>query len=347
MFAARLVCLRSLPTAAFHKALIQGPSAARNTALKSHQWLLQPNQGHATKARFGLRRAKSAREELKEAAFEPSMGTATKIDLTGRLIVAGGAVVGLGALCYYGLGMSNEIGAIERAVIWPEYVKDRIRSTYMYFAGSIGLTALSAVAVSRSPALMSLMMRGSWLAIGATFAAMIGAGMLLRSISYEQSPGSKHLAWMLHAGVMGAVLAPLTLLGGPLLIRAAWYTTGIVGGLSTVAMCAPSEKFLNMGGPLGVGLGLVLASSIGSAFLPPTSVFGAGLYSVAIYGGLVLFGMFLLYDTQKVIKRAETYPLYGVQKFDPINSCLGIYTDTLNIFIRVAMMLSGGVRKTG
>lgn len=38
-------------------------------------------------------------------------------------------------------------------------------------------------------------------AIGATFAAMIGAGMLVRSISYEHSPVPKHLAWMLHAGV--------------------------------------------------------------------------------------------------------------------------------------------------
>lgn len=37
-------------------------------------------------------------------------------------------------------------------------------------------------------------------AIGATFAAMIGAGMLVRSISYEHSPIPKHLAWMLYAG---------------------------------------------------------------------------------------------------------------------------------------------------
>ena len=33
-----------------------------------------------------------------------------KIDQMGRWFVAGGAAVGLGALCYYGLGMSNEIG---------------------------------------------------------------------------------------------------------------------------------------------------------------------------------------------------------------------------------------------
>ncbi|KAK1794144.1 hypothetical protein P4O66_011049 [Electrophorus voltai] len=272
----------------------------------------------------------------------PSPAKTSAVDNMGRIILAGGAAVGLGALCYYGLGMSNEIGAIEKAVIWPQYVKDRIHATYMYFAGSVGLTALSAVAVSRSPALMGLMMRGSWLAIGATFAAMIGAGMLVRSISYEHSPVPKHLAWMLHAGVMGAVIAPLTLLGGPLMVRAAWYTAGIVGGLSTVAMCAPSEKFLSMGGPLAVGFGVVFASSLGSMFLPPTSVFGAGLYSVAVYGGLVLFSMFLLYDTQKVIKRAEIHPIYAVQKYDPINACMGIYVDTLNIFTRLVMILANG-----
>uniref|UniRef100_A0A8C8VHN0 Growth hormone inducible transmembrane protein n=1 Tax=Pelusios castaneus TaxID=367368 RepID=A0A8C8VHN0_9SAUR len=343
MLAARLGCLRTLPCRGLRPALTQTFPALRNSSIKASRWFLQPSKGYASNARMGVRRRKIG-QEIKEAAFEPAKETAFKIDQMGRWIVAGGAAVGLGALCYYGTGMSNEIGVIEKSVIWPQYVKDRIRSTYMYFAGSVGLTALSAVAVSRSPALMSLMMRGSWLAIGATFAAMIGAGVLVRSISYEGNPGAKHLAWMLHAGVMGAVVAPLTLLGGPLLMRAAWYTAGVVGGLSTVAMCAPSEKFLNMGGPLGVGLGLVLVSSVGSMFLPPTSAFGAGMYSIAIYGGLILFSMFLLYDTQKVIKRAETHPvpMYGVAKYDPINSCLGIYTDTLNIFIRLAVMLASG-----
>ncbi|XP_039926520.1 growth hormone-inducible transmembrane protein [Hirundo rustica] len=340
MLAARLVCLRALPCQTIRPTITQASPALRSSSIKAYR-LWQPSQGYASRVRTGTRRGKLG-QEVKEAAFEPSAEAALKADRLGKFIVAGGAAVGLGALCYYGMGMSSEIGAIERAAIWPQYVKDRIQSTYMYFAGSIGMTALSAVAVSRSPALMNLMTKGSWLAIGATFAAMIGAGMLVRSIPYENNPVAKHAAWMLHSGVMGAVVAPLAFLGGPLLIRAAWYTAGIVGGLSTVAMCAPSEKFLNMGGPLGIGLGFVIASSIGSMFLPPTSAFGAGLYSVAVYGGLVLFGMFLLYDTQLVVKRAETLPVYGVAKYDPINACLGIYTDTLNIFIRVATMLAGG-----
>lgn len=59
---------------------------------------------------------------------------------------------------------------------------------------------------------------------------------------------------------------------------------------------------------------------LGSLFLPPTTALGAGLYSMSIYGGLVLFSLFLLYDTQKIIKRAEEHPVYAERPFDPVNA---------------------------
>lgn len=34
----------------------------------------------------------------------------------GKAAIAGGAAVGLGALCYYGLGLGNESGAIDRSM---------------------------------------------------------------------------------------------------------------------------------------------------------------------------------------------------------------------------------------
>ena len=34
----------------------------------------------------------------------------------GKAFLAGSSVVGLGALCFYGMGMSNEVGAIDKAV---------------------------------------------------------------------------------------------------------------------------------------------------------------------------------------------------------------------------------------
>ncbi|XP_035825785.1 growth hormone-inducible transmembrane protein [Aplysia californica] len=294
-------------------------------------------QMYASETRSGIGRH-SKRKSMKETLMAPAGDTAFNM---GKGLVAGGAVVGIGALCFYGLGLSSQPGALERSVTWSPVVRQRIRDTYMYFGGSLAITALSAVAAARSPAVMNFMMKNSLLSIGATIAAMIGSGMVCRSIPYREGFGSKQMAWMVHAGIMGAVVAPLTLLGGPLLVRAAWYTAGVVGGLSAVAMCAPSEKFLNMGGILGAGLGVVFVSSLGSAFFPPTTALGAGLYSLSIYGGLVLFSLFLLYDTQRIIKLAEVYPVYAERPFDPVNASISIYIDTINIFIRIAMMLAG------
>merc|ERR1712079_621170 len=223
---------------------------------------------------------------------------------------------------------------------------DRVRDTYFYFGSSLAATAGTAVAAFRTPAVMNLVSRGGFIAMGVSIAAMIGSGMVARSIPYQPGVGTKQLAWLAHCAVIGAVIAPMCLLGGPVLTRAAWYTAGMVGGPSTVAVCAPSDKFLYMGGPLAMGLGVVFCASIASNFLPPTTALGAGMYSIAIYGGLILFGGFILYDTQKIIYKAERHPVgYGVQKYDPINSSMGIYTDTINIFIRIAQILAGGNRR--
>ena len=54
-----------------------------------------------------------------------------------------------------------------------------------------------------------------------TIAPLIGSGAVVRSIEYRPGFGAKQLAWMAHAGIVGAVIAPLSFLGGPLLIRAA------------------------------------------------------------------------------------------------------------------------------
>jgi len=97
-----------------------------------------------------------------------------------------------------------------------------------------------------------------------------------RSIEYQPGLGAKQLAWAVHCAILGAVIAPICFMGGPILTRAALYTGGIVGGLSTIAVCAPSDKFLYMGGPLAIGLGVVFASSLASMWLPPTTALGAG-----------------------------------------------------------------------
>jgi len=109
--------------------------------------------------------------------------------------------------------------------------------------------------------------------------------------------------------------------------------TGVtMGSLGLVAYNAPSEQFLNWGGPLAVGLGGMLGVSLLSMMYPGSPA----LTNIWLYGGLALFSAFVLYDVQKVMHRAKTQKVY-----DPISGSIGIYLDAINIFVRFAMILGG------
>ena len=53
---------------------------------------------------------------MKEIAMSPTTGTPFSI---GQGFLAGASAIGLGGLMFYGLGFSNEVGAAEKAMIWP------------------------------------------------------------------------------------------------------------------------------------------------------------------------------------------------------------------------------------
>ncbi|XP_050481763.1 growth hormone-inducible transmembrane protein-like [Bombus huntii] len=319
--------------------LLKAPINSKPFIPRIQSTRLFANDGRSAFARSARRSA-----TISEQAMAPAGETAFTI---GKGVVAGGAVIGIGSLCYYGLGLSPSMGAIDYAKLWPQYVKDRIKTTYMYLGASIVSSTVAAALCLRSPTMMNLVMRQGWVAMLVTLASVWGSGILLQTIPYKEGFGAKQIAWLIHTGTVGAFLAPLYLLGGPLVLRAAWYTAGVVGGLSVVAVCAPNEKFLNMGGPLAICLGFVFASSVGSMFLPPTTALGSGLYSISLYGGLVLFSMLLLYDTQRIIKQAETYPTYDylTRPYDPINNAISVYMDAVNIFVRILTMLANGGSK--
>lgn len=327
---------------------------------------LKPQTGLTQQLSRGFRDVRGRNSNTKRVVdVKPVTGTATgfkgslKPMEIGQWAVIGSSALGLGALCYYGMGLANEPGAIDKAAMWPQYVRDRVRDTYLYFGASVGVAAASAITLFRSPAghkFFMLCERHPILSTVGLIAAMIGTGSAMMSVPYSPGLGTKQALWLLNCGVMGLVAAPIGVLGGAIALQAAWYTAGIVGGLSTVAACAPSDKFLNWAGPLGLGLGGVCVASIGTLFVPPTSTFGLSLYSIAIYGGLVLFSAMLLYDTQKVIRRAESHPVanpWAVQQgwavpapYDPINASHRIFMDTFHIFIRMAQILAlGGGRK--
>lgn len=108
-----------------------------------------------------------------------------------------------------------------------------------------------------------------------------------------------------------------------------------MGGLGAVAWNAPSEQFLMMGGALACGLGGLLGVSLISMFYPASPA----LWSIQMYGGIGLFSLFTLYDTQMMLHRAKTQ-----KQYDPIRSAVSIYLDAVNLFVRFAAIMGNRKR---
>mmetsp|Transcript_7156 Transcript_7156/g.6246 ORF Transcript_7156/g.6246 Transcript_7156/m.6246 type:complete len:85 (+) Transcript_7156:634-888(+) len=84
-----------------------------------------------------------------------------------------------------------------------------------------------------------------------------------------------------------------------------------------------------------MGCGGMIGLSIVQMFWPSPA-----LFNIWLYGGLVLFSAFVLYDTQKIINDAKTKPYW-----DPINQSLGIYLDTIILFERFLIIFMNNKKK--
>lgn len=197
-------------------------------------------------------------------------------------------------------------------------VKERLQKTMAYFSASVVGTGAAAFMLQNS----RVAMMNPWLLLGLSFGTMIGSMMC----DYETNWTMKNALYAGFIGTMGVSLVPLLHMYAMPIIFDAMMATGVtVGSLGVVAYNAPSEQFLNWGGPLSIGLGGMLGVSLLSIFYPSSPA----LYNIYMYGGLLLFSAFVLYDTQAILHKAKTQ-----QKFDPISNSIHIYMDSLNIFIR-------------
>jgi len=264
----------------------------------------------------------------------------------GKLLLGGSALVGGVAICTVGMKpeVLGDVSALSRSMVWPEHVRARIRNTYLWFTVGLAGTAGAAVLGSRSIALQSKMGAHPFITMIGLIAVTMALNTAQRALPMEPSNylTKGALAAGLY-GVIGMVLGPICYVQGPILVKAAAYTGALVAGLSLAAVTAPSEKFLYMSGPLMMGLGGVAVACLATPFLPATGLLGGGMHVIAVYGGVVVFSGFMLYDTQRVIRDAELTPYH--QSHDPISASVGIYMNTINIFIRMVMILSGNKRK--
>lgn len=254
------------------------------------------------------------------------VGVVAPRDNTAWLLIGGLAALGLGGIALAGY-VNQETTTIPTH---GDLTTHRLRATYGYMLGGLATTAASAAVLFRAGAAHRVVAMNPWLFMGASLLGTIGSLMVMQSLPPENTV-ARHLAWGVFNACNGLALSPVAMLGGAVVTKALVATGAVVGSLSLVAAAAPSESFLWMGGSLGVGLGVVIAASMGQMFFPAS----AFLTGITLYGGLGLFGMMMLYDTQRVMHKAKTDEVY-----DPMTQSIAIYLNTINIFAAFLFFLS-------
>lgn len=207
-------------------------------------------------------------------------------------------------------------------------VESRVQNALAYFCGGLTLTGLS-VALFRNTALAYA---NPFLLFIPAIAAMIGT----QYINYHTQGPLKHLTWGTFCGLEGLMLAPLINMAGmPIVFNALAATGAMMGCLAAYAYNTPTSDFLSWRGGLSIGLCGLIGVSFVNMFWPSPL-----LMSLSLYGGLMLFGGFVLYDTQKLIHNASNKPAW-----DPINESIGIYMDAIIIFQKFLIIFMNNKKK--
>lgn len=246
------------------------------------------------------------------------------------------AASGIGYLAYQGLQKPIPTSLSQ------EKVQTRLRETFASIGAGVAITTASAVATFRSSRfqnkIMPLMGRHPILATIGSLCLVI-VPLVATVATPKDNKIAKYACYAAFTGAMGCMLAPIGVLGGPVLAHAGICTVGLVGGLGIIGATMPREQFLSWEGPAAVGLGVVCAASLGALIFPSIGAFGA----ISLYGGMILFSGLVMADTAKLLKNAETAT---DESYDPINEGLNIYLDSVNLFVRIAEIMAKSKSKS-
>ncbi|KAF8226317.1 hypothetical protein L208DRAFT_1302642 [Tricholoma matsutake] len=213
-----------------------------------------------------------------------------------------------------------------------------LNSSFQYTGGGLALTALAARSIFKSGYAFRIMAANPWVVLGVSLAGSIGSMMGVFYTPPERTV-QKHFFWLAFNACQAATLSPLFFLNPAILSRAALYTCGVVGSISYVGATATTDKYLHLGGPLLAGVTVVALSSLAPMALPLGLRGLAISEAISLYGGLAVFGGFVLYDTQKILRNARLAE-QGSLKADPMKESISLQLDMVNIFIRIVQILS-------
>mmetsp|Transcript_5775 Transcript_5775/g.17228 ORF Transcript_5775/g.17228 Transcript_5775/m.17228 type:complete len:241 (-) Transcript_5775:126-848(-) len=141
-------------------------------------------------------------------------------------------------------------------------------------------------------------------------------------------------SFMAMAFSTGFMLGPLMNIVLELNAKIAFYALfgafGIFAALTFSAIFAKNKRYLMLGGILSASLSILFWVNLASMFFPTRFN-----YNLQLYGGLVLFCGYVLFDTQRIIAQVQMY-----EANDPVQDAAKLFMNLTGIIRRILIILA-------
>jgi growth hormone-inducible transmembrane protein len=215
-------------------------------------------------------------------------------------------------------------------------IKNKICRTYFYVFGGFTLTTVSGI-VSHVSGLSLKILNNPLSFLPLSIACL---GSLIATTNIPQKDGKiKHIAWAIFPISTGMMFSFLGFIRKGLIAQAAYISIGLASVLTLTSFYATSKTFLKVKGPLIAALSTLSIASAAAIFFPGNA-FANLVNQASLYGGLVIFSLFLMYHTRKTLEEAKG------EEFDPIKSSIDLYQTGISIFLRILSVLLERDQKT-
>lgn len=163
---------------------------------------------------------------------------------------------------------------------------------------------------------------------------VIGFMLAIWCTSNEPKNQAKRLGYLVAMALctglsMGPLLDRIMEINPSIIVTAFFASAMIFVCFSLCALLAEERSFLYLGGSLMSGLLILTLTGVMNIFFRSQMVF-----NIYLYGGLVLFCGFILYDTQLIIEKRRT----GDTDF--VWHSVDLFLDFINIFRRIMIILA-------
>jgi len=226
------------------------------------------------------------------------------------------------------VGYSPSMKTISDFTNIEEHVLEHLKKVYLTLTAFIGLSAVGAyfqIITGFSSTLASVLT--FFLLIGLTVATVTQTSMTNRLIiggSFAFFEGAS----------LGNLIQYAINVDPNLILIALSCTTLVFASFTGIAMLSPRRSYLYLGSYLSFSIFFMLFAGIFNIFLK-----SSGINWLLLYGGLVMFMTYVIYDTQIIIEKAHN----GAN--DYVNHAMELFIDFIAIFIRILIILTDKKKK--